>query len=395
MLIVLPGALPASPPIADELAKRLPSTAPTLHAWLRAADARASTFDPHEAGCTPYEAWQLDRAGFRPAPGQQVGAGLGPLLASVSMSRPLHAPSAAAPTSHAAQAAPIPNGIPPLAANADLAWPDSTPIWIADLTHVALSTESAKLLPVEALSLSAEENAALFAAAQPLFEGTGFAAQPLEPGRWRIQLPADLHPRIASPAAVGGQSLSGWWNQDAAVRPWRRLINEIQMVWHDHPVNEARAERGLPPVNTLWLYGGAAPWPFASGVPTQAPVAVTAAAAAGAPRSATPSATSAASATSANDGSASSPSQQTQIVEDLLPAFAAEDWGTWLNALQHMDSHVFRPLSDARGLPLQPVELLLLGRDRRVDLTLKPRSRLLGWLPSSAKNWSAWWSPRA
>ncbi|OWT81153.1 MULTISPECIES: hypothetical protein [unclassified Achromobacter] len=330
MLIVLPGALPASPPIADELAKRLPSTAPTLHAWLRAADARATHFDPHEAGCTPYEAWQLERAGFQPAPGQQTGAGLGPLLAG--------------------------------------AWPDSAPVWIADLTHVALSTESANLLPVEALSLSAEEGAALFAAAQPLFEGTGFAAQPLEPGRWRIQLPDGLHPRIASPAAVGGQSLSGWWNQDAAVRPWRRLMNEIQMVWHDHPVNEARAERGLPPVNTLWLYGGAAPWPMASRLPASP---------------------------SANTGASAPSSQHTQVVEDLLPAFAAEDWGTWLLALQHMDSRVFKPLSDARGLPAQPVELLLLGRDRRVDLTLKPRSRLLGWLPSSAKNWSAWWSPRA
>ncbi|WP_233237567.1 hypothetical protein [Bordetella sp. LUAb4] len=334
MLIVLPGALPASPPIADELAKRLPSTAPTLHAWLRAADARASHFDPHEAGCTPYEAWQLERAGFQPAPGQQIGAGLGPLLAPGSTAAKRNAETTFE-TSPAAGPAPV---------------------WIADLTHVALSTESANLLPLEALALNAEEGAALFAAAQPLFEGTGFAAQPLEPGRWRVQLPADLHPRIASPAAVGGQSLSGWWNQDAAVRPWRRLMNEIQMVWHDHPVNEARAERGLPPVNTLWLYGGAAPW---------------------------------------RDMSVAPSSQQTQLIEDLLPAFAAEDWGTWLNALQHMDSRVLRPLSDVRGLPLRPVELLLLGRDRRVDLTLKPRSRLLGWLPSSAKNWSAWWSPRA
>jgi len=364
MLIVLPGALPASPPIADELAKRLPSTAPTLHAWLRAADARATHFDPHEAGCTPYEAWQLERAGFQPAPGQQAGAGLGPLLAG--------------------------------------AWPDSAPVWIADLTHVALSTESANLLPVEALSLSAEEGAALFAAAQPLFEGTGFAAQPLEPGRWRIQLPDGLHPRIASPAAVGGQSLSGWWNQDAAVRPWRRLMNEIQMVWHDHPVNEARAERGLPPVNTLWLYGGAAPWPMASGLPASATAATAGAAAAagagaGATRSALPASASASASPSAsvNNGASAPSSQRTQVVEDLLPAFAAEDWGTWLLALQHMDARVFKPLSDARGLPAQPVELLLLGRDRRVDLTLKPRSRLLGWLPSSAKNWSAWWSPRA
>ncbi|OZI34162.1 hypothetical protein CAL29_11475 [Bordetella genomosp. 10] len=330
MLIVLPGALPASPPIAGELAKRLPTAAPTLHAWLRAADARAAGFDPHDAGCTPYEAWQLERAGFQPAPDQQIGAGLGPLLARATAGAPR----------------------------------DSLdPVWIADLAHVALSTENANLLPMEALTLSAEEGAALYETARPLFEGTGFDAHPLEPGRWRVRLPADLHPRTASPAAVGGQSLAGWWNQDAAVRPWRRLMNEIQMVWHDHPVNEDRAGRGLPPVNTLWLYGGAAPWRALSAASTSA-------------------------------SAANSPASL-RIVEDLLPAFAAEDWGAWLNALQQMDARVFKPLSDRRGLPAQPVELLLLGRDRRVDLTLKPRSPLLGWLPSSAKNWSAWWSPRA
>ncbi|ALM86732.1 hypothetical protein [Bordetella sp. N] len=339
MLIVLPGALPASPPIADELAKRLPTTAPTLHAWLRAADASVLAFDPHDAGCTSYEAWQLEQAGFRSAPGQQVGAGLGPLLARAG-----RAPGSdpAAPVLAASDAA---------AATADPA-----PVWIADLTHVALSTESANLLPVEALGLTAEEDAALFAAAAPLFEGTGFSAHSLAPGRWRVRLPADLHPITASPAAVGGQSLSGWWNQDGALRPWRRLMNEIQMVWHDHPVNEARAARGLPPVNTLWLYGGATPWAAMPATATTPPP---------------------------------------QVIEDLLPAFTAEDWGTWLNALQQMDARVFKPLSDPRGLPTQAVELLLLGRDRQVNLTLKPRSRLLGWLPSSAKNWSAWWSPRA
>ncbi|MFC4276743.1 hypothetical protein [Achromobacter aloeverae] len=339
MLIVLPGALPASPPIADELAKRLPATAPTLHAWLRAAEARAADFDPHDAGCTPYEAWQLARAGFQPAPGQQIGAGLGPLLAQATVDAPRAAGQAASPASRIA----VPSFAPPDA------------VWIADLAHVALSTESANLLPLEALSLSAEEDAALHESARPLFAGTDFDALPLAPGRWRMRLPADLRPRTASPAAVGGQSLAGWWNQDAAVRPWRRLMNEIQMVWHDHPVNQSRADRGLPPVNTLWLYGGAAPWtpPAAASAP---PV---------------------------------------QVVEDLLPAYAAEDWGTWLQALQQLDARVLKPLSDARGMPAGPTDILLLGRDRRVDLTLKPRSRLLAWLPSSAKNWSAWWSPRA
>ncbi|MFQ6707899.1 putative sulfate exporter family transporter, partial [Bordetella pertussis] len=56
---------------------------------------------------------------------------------------------------------------------------------------------------------------------------------------------------------VAGQRLRAWWTQDVAMRPWRRLLNEIQMVWYEHPVNEARAARGAAPINALWLYGGA------------------------------------------------------------------------------------------------------------------------------------------
>jgi hypothetical protein len=33
------------------------------------------------------------------------------------------------------------------------------------------------------------------------------------------------------------------------------MVNEVQMTWHAHPVNEARAERGLPAVNSLWIEG--------------------------------------------------------------------------------------------------------------------------------------------
>lgn len=35
----------------------------------------------------------------------------------------------------------------------------------------------------------------------------------------------------------------------------RRWMTEAQMLLHDHPVNDARAARGLPAVNALWLWG--------------------------------------------------------------------------------------------------------------------------------------------
>ena len=36
----------------------------------------------------------------------------------------------------------------------------------------------------------------------------------------------------------------------------RKLISEIEMALHDHDINLLRARRGLPPINSLWIWGG-------------------------------------------------------------------------------------------------------------------------------------------
>jgi hypothetical protein len=41
---------------------------------------------------------------------------------------------------------------------------------------------------------------------------------------------------------------------DAGV--WHRTFNEVQMLLHGHPVNEARESRGAPAVNSVWFWGG-------------------------------------------------------------------------------------------------------------------------------------------
>jgi len=37
---------------------------------------------------------------------------------------------------------------------------------------------------------------------------------------------------------------------------WRRLQTEIQMVLHQHEVNEEREQQGLQPINSVWCWGG-------------------------------------------------------------------------------------------------------------------------------------------
>ncbi|WP_019939276.1 hypothetical protein [Bordetella sp. FB-8] len=314
MLIVLAGALPDAP-IASELARHLPQRAPTLHAWLAMGQANLQDHDPHARGCTPFEAWQLEHAGYAVQPGLPWGAGLGPLLAGKQACR------------------------------------DGRAVWLGELVHLALGTDRAALLPAGQMDLSVEESQALLEAARPLFQDTGFSAEPLDAQRWRLFLPEGLNPETASPQAVAGQPLDAWWQHDASTRPWRRLLNEIQMAWHEHPVNESRAARGMAPVNALWLYGGAHPWP------------------------------------------APERPDQARILDSLLEPQRLGDWATWLNALEDLDRNHLAPL--ARGkylLPASDTEILLLGDRRQARLRFKPRAGLLRWLPPTKTNWNTWWS---
>ena len=38
-------------------------------------------------------------------------------------------------------------------------------------------------------------------------------------------------------------------------RALRRLMAELQMLLHEHPVNQRRARAGAPEVNAIWLHG--------------------------------------------------------------------------------------------------------------------------------------------
>jgi hypothetical protein len=44
-------------------------------------------------------------------------------------------------------------------------------------------------------------------------------------------------------------------HEEGIAKRWRKLQNEIQMLWHIGPVNEEREQRGMPSINSLWISG--------------------------------------------------------------------------------------------------------------------------------------------
>jgi hypothetical protein len=122
----------------------------------------------------------------------------------------------------------------------------------ADPVHLRLMRDHVIAVPGDALSISREEADALSASINQHFAGR-LAVQVTDPLRWwaRLAEPLELpaEPALEHAGRVVQQGAAG-----------AALANELQMLLHAHPVNEAREARGAPTINSLWLWGaGPAP----------------------------------------------------------------------------------------------------------------------------------------
>ncbi len=134
---------------------------------------------------------------------------------------------------------------------ADHLWLAADPAWVQpDLNGV-------RLLACGQLQLSIDDARALAEPLLPFFQQAGMHLEISTPDRWHLRLPAQLAlPTFSAPEQALGEDLSQHLPQGATGRVWRVLLNDIQVVLHQHPLNAARRARGLPPVNSLWLWGG-------------------------------------------------------------------------------------------------------------------------------------------
>jgi hypothetical protein len=73
---------------------------------------------------------------------------------------------------------------------------------------------------------------------------------------WLIRSERVLQVQLATPEAVLDCPLEQVMPRGPDAAYLRRLMTELQMVLHEHPVNLRRSQRGVPEVNALWLHGG-------------------------------------------------------------------------------------------------------------------------------------------
>ena len=126
----------------------------------------------------------------------------------------------------------------------------------ADPVHLTLQRDCFVLSDPKALSISASEMQALCAVLNQHFLEDGLVFELTPKPQLLLRLATAPHIKTSLPEAAVGRNVFTFLPQGAEASQWNKIINEVQMLLHDHPINQQREAIGLPAINSIWLSGG-------------------------------------------------------------------------------------------------------------------------------------------
>jgi hypothetical protein len=125
----------------------------------------------------------------------------------------------------------------------------------ADPVHFVIGRTGLRLAPPSLLQLREEEAAALATAVRAHFPEIADDLRAPVPGRWYLGADEDFALETTAPADAIGDDVDRNLPRGPGRRRWLGFVNEVQMLWFDHPVNQARERHGEPVASSLWLHG--------------------------------------------------------------------------------------------------------------------------------------------
>jgi hypothetical protein len=148
-------------------------------------------------------------------------------------------------------------------------WPVAPFAWLADggdpgrrywlrADPVHLRAERDVLVLVDALHIGLERESAdkFIATLNAHFESEDLVFHAPVSERWYVGLP-DTPAITTHPLPfAAGRSVSPLLPSGKDALAWHGRFNEIQMLFHEHAVNQERESGGRPAVNSVWFWGG-------------------------------------------------------------------------------------------------------------------------------------------
>ena len=123
----------------------------------------------------------------------------------------------------------------------------------ADLVCLRPDRDSLLLYPAEDCGLTEDESRQLY---ESVCEHFPELADDLicEGTRWYLRCSEKPQLPVSALDQIAGTPLPGRFLDDMEPH-WRALLNELQMLFYSHPVNQRREEKGMVPINGLWFWG--------------------------------------------------------------------------------------------------------------------------------------------
>lgn len=248
--------------------------------------------------------------------------------------------------------------------------------------HLHIARDHLVLTNQRRLSLSEDESRALFNTASALFEESGKTLLYGDTHTWFVRADGWEDMLTATPDAAAGRNIDIWLPQGHTAREWRKLQNEIQMHWHGHAVNAEREARGEKPVNSVWMWGGAAAASSFSAAPYGKMVNLSGWAGMLAPPSAAHETNH-----TAEQIIAAAPARGLIFLEQLMEPALSADWSEWINRLQELESEWFAPIfKAAKAGTINTVSLILSDGSRLSAFTCGKTSLRKFWIKPTLAN---------
>jgi hypothetical protein len=245
--------------------------------------------------------------------------------------------------------------------------------FIVHPAHVEIARSHLTMHDLRRLRLDEAHARALFDMAKPVFDELGHTLVYGDAHTWFMAAGTWTTLQTSSPDMVIGQNLTDFFPTGAGASDFRKLQNEVQMLWFEHPANVERESAGMPAVNSFWIWAPstsedalpATPL-FASSYTTPWLSAMTTCPAPSLP-----------------DPFHGTAPDSVLIRGDLCEPALAADWNTWLARMHHLETKLFAPALAG----------LLQGRDAKVRIVLSHRSRLAEFTTTKWEQRAFWRKP--
>ena len=232
--------------------------------------------------------------------------------------------------------------------------------FIVNPAHIAISRSHLLMSDLRGLQLSEAHSRALFDTAKPYVDEAGKQLLYGDAATWFLRADEWAALQTASPDSAVGLNLTEWLPQGDKSIEYRKLQNEIQMLWYEHPANAEREQRGLQPVNAFW------PW---SPAPAEA-----AAARLHAADDAPPWLCALASERDITPSQLPAGEDALFVCDSLSAPALAGEWAGWLSQFQRLDQALLAPL-----LTRSEVTLVMTRRDALLEFSTTNMAKLKFW----------------